>query len=120
MDIIEAPSDVEDSEDSDQHPGKSHKKTNTPQVPSMILIPATSTIAPIRELPSLKHQSHCPMSVRSRQTLVIGIHIFILDHRILFVLQVKRDLLLKKIRRIEFPALFVRAKKRGKFKSSKF
>ena len=96
MDIIEAPSDVEDSEDSDQHPGKSHKKTNTPQVPSMILIPATSTIAPIRELPSLKHQSHCPMSVRSRQTLVIGIHIFILDHRILFVLQVKRDLLLRK------------------------
>ena len=68
MDIIEAPTDVEDEKDSN-HPGKSHKKTNTPQVPSMILIPATSTstIAPIRELPSLKHQSHCPLSVRSRQ-----------------------------------------------------
>ena len=74
MDIMEASSDNEnEDEHSNKNPGKSHKKTNTPQVPSMILIPAstsTTCIAPTIREPNLKHQSHCPMSVRSSCTLV--------------------------------------------------
>ena len=66
VDILEASTDqeTEDIDDQEQKPRVrlSDKKTNTPQVPSMILIPANAPIHPRHSVP--QHQSHCPMSVR--------------------------------------------------------